>query len=314
VRVGDTVVVRRAGDVIPEVVSVLPGLRAPDSQPFTLPRVCPVCQSVVLRDAGKTDHYCSGGLFCPAQRKQALLHFASRRALDIEGLGDKLVDQLVDQGLVRTPADLYRMGLLKLAHLDRMAEKSAGNLLAAIEASRHTTLAKFIYALGIPNVGEATARDLADHFGSLSTLMEAGDTDLQAIPEVGPVIAASLRGFFAEAHNREIIEQLRASGVVWTEGPPTQRSTGPLSGKTLVLTGTLPTLSRQAAKERIEASGGKVVSAVSKRTDYLVAGVEAGSKLAQATALGIPVLDEAALLQMLVTPAEQENFKFEEQA
>ena len=300
VRVGDTVIVRRAGDVIPEVVAVLRDKRAKNAAEFVMPATCPVCGSAVVRLPDEAVARCSGGLFCPAQRKQALLHFASRRAMDVEGLGEKLVDQLVDNHLVRNAADLYRLGLAALADLERMAQKSAQNVLDAIDRSKRTTLARFIFALGIRNVGEATAKELALHFGSLDRLMQADAAALQQVPDVGPVVALSIAQFFSEAHNREVIEQMRACGVHWQEGAP--RAIAPakrLAGTTFVLTGTLPSMSREEAKERIEAQGGKVTGSVSAKTSYLVAGAEAGSKLAKAEQLGITVLDEAGLLQLL---------------
>ena len=302
VRVGDTVIVRRAGDVIPEVLASLPEMRAAssdDSSIFVMPSNCPVCGSVIAREANESVARCTGGLFCPAQRKQALLHFASRRAMDIEGLGDKLVDQLVDGAIVKTPADIYKLGLLGLANLERMADKSASNLLAAIDKSKQTTLARFIYALGIRNVGETTAKDLARHFGRIEPLMQADLAQLMLVPDVGPVVAASLLAFFAERHNREVIEQLRAAGVTWPDTAVTAIATSPIAGKTFVLTGTLPSLSREAAKEMIEALGGKVVGSVSKKTDFLVAGADAGSKLEKALAVGVRVLDEAEFKQLL---------------
>ncbi len=302
VRIGDTVIVRRAGDVIPEVVGVVLGNRHPGAQEFSLLEqypVCPVCGSHVIRLPDEAAARCSGGLFCPAQRKQAILHFSSRRAMDIEGMGDKLVDQLVDRELIHTPADLYKLGMNTLANLDRMAEKSASNTLAAIEASKNTTLARFIFALGIRNVGEATAKDLARHFGGLDALMAADEDALQQVPDVGPVVAQSIAQFFAERHNREVISQLIDAGVHWEEGAGSPISTSPISGKTFVLTGTLPSLTRDEAKERIEALGGKVSGSVSKKTDYVVAGAEAGSKLVKAQELGITILDEAGLMELL---------------
>ncbi|WP_079414995.1 NAD-dependent DNA ligase LigA [Thiomonas intermedia] len=304
VRVGDTVIVRRAGDVIPEVVGVVAEARPADvGEPFDLYQRlaghCPVCGSAIVREEGEADWRCTGGLFCAAQRKQALLHYASRRAMDIEGLGDKLVDQLVEGGIVRVLPDLYRLGLLKLAALDRMAEKSAANLLQALEASKSTTLARFLYALGIRHVGEATAKDLARHFGSLDAILDAPLDALLAVPDVGPVVAQSLRTFFDQPHNREVVEQLRACGVRWDESTRDHDAPRPLTGKTLVLTGTLPTLSREEAKARIEAAGGKVAGSVSKKTDYVVAGAEAGSKLARAQELGVTVLDEDGLAALL---------------
>ncbi|HMN92387.1 MAG TPA: NAD-dependent DNA ligase LigA [Hydrogenophaga sp.] len=299
VRVGDTVIVRRAGDVIPEVVSVLPDKRVGDPPPFTMPSHCPVCGSEAVREEGEADHRCTGGLFCSAQRKQAILHYAQRRALDIEGLGDKLVEQLVDAGVVRTLPDLYRLGLTALASLDRMAEKSAGNLLQALEKSRHTTLPRFLFGLGIRHVGEATARDLGRHFGSLDRIMAASVDELLQVPDVGPVVARSIRTFFDQEHNREVVEQLRACGVTWDEGGPAERAAQPLAGKTFVLTGTFPTLRREQAKELLEAAGAKVAGSVSKKTDYVVAGEEAGSKLDKARELGVAVIDEAEMLRLL---------------
>ncbi len=300
VRVGDTVIVRRAGDVIPEVVGVVPTARPRYVANFRMPRRCPVCGSAVVRERGGVDHRCTGGLFCAAQRKQALLHFAGRRAMDIEGLGDKLVDQLVDGGLIRTLPELYKLGVAKLAALDRMAEKSAANLVAALEQSKHTTLARFLYALGIRQVGEATAKDLAKHFGSLDRVMDASVEQLLEVPDVGPIVATSIRTFFEQPHNREVVEQLRAAGVRWDEHDGTaDTAPRPLAGKTLVLTGTLPSLGREEAKALIEAAGGKVAGSVSKKTHYLIAGEEAGSKLDKARELGVPVLDEDGLRALL---------------
>ena len=301
VRVGDTVIVRRAGDVIPEVVGVVPAVRAHYVPNFRMPRTCPVCGSAVVRERDGMDHRCSGGLFCPAQRKQAILHFAQRRALDIEGLGDKLVDQLVDAGVVQTLPDLFKLGLANLSALERMGEKSAQNLLAGLAAAKQTTFARFLYGLGIRHVGETTAKDLAKHFGAMDRLMDATLEQLLAVNDVGPVVAQSIRTFFDQPHNREVVEQLRAAGVQWPEGEGSAASAAlqPLAGKTFVLTGTLPTLSRDDAKERIEAAGGKVSGSVSKKTDYVVAGSEAGSKLDKARELGRPVLDEAGLLALL---------------
>jgi DNA ligase (NAD+) len=292
-RIGDTVIVRRAGDVIPQVVAVVAAHR-PRGATFTMPARCPVCRSAVIRDEGEKDHRCSGGLFCPAQRKQALLHFAGRRALDIEGLGDKLVDQLVDAELVRTPADLFHLGVGTLAALDRMGEKSADKLAQALAHAKHTTLERFIYALGIRHVGESTARDLARHFGSLDALLEADEPALLDVPDVGPVVAESIFRFFREPHNRTVIEQLRAAGLRWTEGEPRARAagSGPFAGKTVVLTGTLPRSSRDEAKARIEAAGGRVTGSVSKKTDFVLAGEDAGGKLARAHELGVRVIDE----------------------
>jgi len=299
-KIGDTVIVRRAGDVIPEVVASIPERRTGAEREFVMPALCPVCGSHVLRGEDEAIARCSGGLFCPAQRKQALIYFAGRKAMDIEGLGDKIVEQLVDGNFVKTPADLYSLDLATLAGLERMAEKSARNLLEAIDQSRNTTLARFIYALGIRNVGEATAKDLARHFGALDALLAADEIALLAVPDVGPIVAASIAGFLAEAHNREVIARLREAGVHWPEHEPAASNTGGiLSGKTLVLTGTLPTMSRDEASALIERHGGKVSGSVSRKTDFVVAGTEAGSKLVKAELLGVAILDEAALRAML---------------
>ncbi|MCW7541250.1 NAD-dependent DNA ligase LigA [Aquabacterium sp. A7-Y] len=307
VRIGDTVIVRRAGDVIPEVVSVLLEMRPPQgtaSEPWDLYKrlegKCPVCASDIVREEGEVDYRCTGGLFCGAQRKQAILHFAQRRAMDIEGLGDKLVEQLVDQGLIRTLPELYTLGVAKLSALERMAQKSAQNIVDALEQSKRTTLPRFLFGLGIRHVGEATAKDLARHFGQLDRIMDASVEQLLEVNDVGPVVAQSIHTFFEQPHNREVVEQLRAAGVSWEEGEGSASSAPrPLMGKTLVLTGTLPTLSRDEAKDMIEAAGGKVAGSVSKKTDYVVAGAEAGSKLAKAQELGLTVLDEDGLRQLL---------------
>ena len=297
---GDTVVVRRAGDVIPEVARVFqPGPRR-KSDWFDMPEKCPRCGSAVAKGDDEAVLRCTGGLYCPAQRKQSLLHFAGRRAMDIEGLGDKIVDQLVEAGIVRTPAELYKLGIAKLAALERMAEKSAANLHAAIEKSKDTTLARFVYALGIRNVGEVTAKDLASHFGTMDAIMDASVEQLQETPDVGPIVAESIAAFFREPHNREVVEQLRAAGVKWPEGAVARKAaSGPFAGKIVVLTGTLGSMGRDDAKERIEAGGGKVTGSVSKKTDYVIAGAEAGSKLDRATELGVKVLDETEFLKLL---------------
>jgi DNA ligase (NAD+) len=304
VRVGDTVIVRRAGDVIPEVVGVVLERRPHDAgEPLNIYKrlsgQCPECQSAIAKEEGEADWRCTGGLFCPAQRKQAILHFAQRRALDIENLGEKLVDQLVDSGVIKTLPDLYRLGLTSLSALDRMAEKSAQNVLAALQKSKQTTLPRFLYGLGIRQIGEATAKDLAKHFGSLDAIMDATEEQLREVNDVGPIVAHSLRTFFDQPHNREVMEQLRAVGVCWEEGAPAERLPQILSGKTFVLTGTFPTLSRDQAKDRLEAAGAKVSGSVSKKTSYVVAGEEAGSKLDKAKELGVPVIDEAQMLAML---------------
>ncbi len=299
VRVGDTVIVRRAGDVIPEVVAVLPDRRPPGALVFTMPRTCPVCGSAAVREEDEADYRCTGGLFCSAQRKQAILHYAQRRAVEVEGLGDKLVDQLVDAGVVKTLPDLYRLGLVALASLDRMAEKSGQNIVEALEKSKQTTLPRFLFGLGIRHVGEATAKALARHFGKLDAIMDAGVEQLLEVNDVGPIVAQSIRTFFDQAHNREVVAQLRACGVTWEEGEPAVQAPKPLAGKTFVLTGTLPSLSRDQAKDLLEAAGAKVAGSVSKKTDYVVAGAEAGSKLDKANELGVKVLDEHGLLALL---------------
>jgi DNA ligase (NAD+) len=392
IRIGDSVIVRRAGDVIPEVVSAVLDQRPAQAREFIMPKSCPVCGSKIIRLPGEAVARCSGGLYCPAQRKQAVLHFASRRAMDIEGLGEKLVDQLVDKGIVKTPADLYRLAKPTLSGLERMAELSASNLIHAIETGKKTTLARFIYALGIPNVGEATAKELANFFGSLDRLMQIDEKTLQYVPDIGSEVARSIVQFFDERHNREVIKQLRSAGLRWEEekrvkskpttlaefigwldipgvgpsaaerladypggleklmradaetlrravsfspnaaksvvdyfrnpqnrnvieqlldlgvtfvkGAETDEKISPVRGKTFVLTGTLTYLSREEAKEKIEAAGGKVAGSVSKKTDYVVAGEESGSKLAKAQELGISMLDEADLLKLLSSDAE----------
>jgi DNA ligase (NAD+) len=302
VRVGDTVTVRRAGDVIPEVVGVVPTPDRPDAARgpiFTMPKVCPVCASDAVREEGEADYRCTGGLFCSAQRKQAILHFAQRRAVEVEGLGEKLVDQMVDAGVVRTLPDLYRLGLMSLASLERMADKSAQNIVDALEKSKQTTLSRFLFGLGIRHVGEATAKELAKHFGQIDAIMEAPEEALLEVSDIGPIVARSLRTFFDQTHNREVVEQLRACGVQWPEGVPASGAAKPLTGQTFVVTGTLPTLGRDAVKDLIEAAGGKVAGSVSKKTSFVVAGTEAGSKLEKARELGVTVLDEAALLAMV---------------
>ncbi|QWD47644.1 NAD-dependent DNA ligase LigA [Polynucleobacter paneuropaeus] len=297
VRIGDTVTVRRAGDVIPEVVSVIKERRPKSATEFVMPSRCPVCDSHIERLADEAVARCSGGLFCGAQRKQALIHFAHRRALDIEGLGEKIVDQLVDQNLVRTPADLYRLGFSALANLERMGEKSADNLIQAINQSRNTTLARFIFALGIRHVGETTAKDLANHYQSMHALMDASLEDLLTVKDVGPVVADSIVSFMEEAHNREVIEQLLASGMQLSVEKKVISAA--VVGKTFVLTGTFPSLSRDQAKDLLEKAGAKVAGSVSKKTDYVVAGTDAGSKLSKAEELGITVIDEQKLLMLL---------------
>ncbi len=319
VRIGDQVVVRRAGDVIPEVVcrvtdAATVGLasaglsdngsgtivsRQPYVPNFRMPSACPICASAVVRERGEMNHRCSGGLFCAAQRKQAILHFAHRRAVEIEGLGDKLVEQLVDANVIKTLPDLYRLGLTSLAALDRMAEKSAQNIVDALQKSKQTTLPRFLFGLGVRHIGEATAKALASHFGRLDSIMDATQEQLLEVADVGPIVAQSVRTFFDQPHNREVVEQLRACGLTWAEGEPAATAPKPLSGMTFVITGTLPTLSRDQARDLLESAGAKVAGSVSKKTSYVVAGEEAGSKLVKAQELGIAVLDEAALQALL---------------
>lgn len=307
VRVGDTVIVRRAGDVIPEVVSVLIEKRQNAAPMFTMPHVCPVCDSAAVREEGEADYRCTGGLFCSAQRKQAILHFAQKRAVEVDGLGEKLVDQMVEAGIVRSLPDLYKLGLTALSELDRMADKSAQNILVALQNSKQTTLPRFLYGLGIRHVGEATAKALVKYFGKLDAIMDATLEQLTQVADVGPVVALSLRTFFDQAHNREVVEQLRACGVTWTEGEPSPLALLALSGKTFVITGTLPTLGRDELKEMLEAAGAKVAGSVSKKTHYLVAGSDAGSKLDKARELDIPILDEAGVLALLNDTAVGES-------
>jgi DNA ligase (NAD+) len=300
VRIGDTVVIRRAGDVIPEVVKVILDRRPRDAVEVELPKKCPICGSDVEREEGEAVARCTGGLFCAAQRKEALRHFASRRALDIDGLGSKIIDQLVEGEKVRSPADLYRLTADDYAGLERMGEKSAANLVEALERSKQTTLARFLYGLGIRDVGEATAAALANHFGSLQSLQEASEEAIQEVPDIGPVVAAHVHTFFQQKHNREVIAALREVGVTWKDQQrQAAAAEGPLTGKTFVLTGSLDSMSRDEASDRIVALGGKVAGSVSKKTSYVVAGAEAGSKLAKAQELGVEVLDEKAFLKLL---------------
>jgi DNA ligase (NAD+) len=296
VRKGDAVIVRRAGDVIPEVVRVIRGKRRKGARKFHLPTTCPVCQSHVVRVEGEAVVRCSGGLFCPAQRKESIKHFASRRALDIEGLGDKLVEQLVDSGQVSHVSDLYKLTVDDLAGLERMAEKSATNLIEALDKSKSTSLARFIYALGIREVGEATAQTLAREFGDLEALMAADIERLEAVHDVGPIVAKRIVEFFGELHNRDVISKLREAGVHWSavEKPQVQR----LAGKTFVLTGTL-SMPRAELKEKLQSLGAKVTGGVSKKTDYVVVGDDPGSKYDKAIKLGVEVLDEAACMEMI---------------
>jgi len=307
VRIGDTVIVRRAGDVIPEVVSVVLEKRLQDAQLFTMPSHCPVCSSLAVREEGEADYRCTGGLFCTAQRKQAILHFANRRAVEIEDVGDKLVEQLVDAGIVNTLPDLYKLGLSALSQLDRMAEKSATNVLAGIEKSKNTTLPKFLFGLGIRHVGEATAKELSRHFGTLDAIMDATLDQLLQVSDVGPTVAQSIRTFFDQAHNREVVEQLKACGVNWKEGIASEGASLPLTGQTFVLTGTLQSMGRDEAQAKLEMLGAKVSGSVSKKTHAVVAGAEAGSKLEKAQLLGVSVLDESAFQALLASHASYLN-------
>jgi len=299
IRISDTVIVRRAGDVIPEVVSVVLDQRQENAPLFTMPSSCPECGSHIERPLDEAIARCTGGLICPAQRKQAITHFASRRAMDIEGMGDKLADQLVEANLVKSLDDIYKLDVATLANLDRMAVKSANNVVNALESSKKTTLARFIYGLGIRNVGEATAKDLSLHFGNLQALLDANMDDLLQVNDVGPIVADALLQFLSEPHNRQVIESMRQLGVHWPENNGKQKATGVLLDKVFVLTGTLPNLSRDAAQALIEAAGGKVTSSVSKKTHYVVAGAEAGSKLEKALSLKVTVIDEDGLMQLL---------------
>ncbi len=302
IRIGDYVIVRRAGDVIPEVVSVVLSKRAADVRKVELPTHCPVCGSAVIRLEGEAVARCSGGLYCPAQRRESIKHFASRKAMDIEGLGDKLVEQLIDNGLVEHVDDLYRLTVEQLVTLERMGEKSAKNLLDALEKSKHTTLARFIYALGIREVGEATARALAAHFRSLDKLREASEEDLQQVPDVGPVVAGHIHTFFRQPHNLEVIDHLIETGVHWDEPEAPQAEALPLQDKTFVLTGALQNMTRDEAAEALAALGARVTSSVSKKTSAVIVGDKPGSKLTKAEKLGVTVLDEAAFRELLENP------------
>lgn len=300
VRIGDTVVVRRAGDVIPEIVSVIKKKRPGKSRKVRLPAKCPVCGADVERPENEAVARCSGGLYCPAQRKEAIKHFASRRAMDVDGMGDKIVDQLVETGIVKTPADLYRLSLENLSALDRMAEKSAGNILEALEKSKKTSLARFLFALGIREVGEATALSLSAYFTDLDELMAADEEALMAVQDVGIVVASHVRTFFQQRHNKEIIDALLAQGIRWPVEPRTASDDRlPLAGKIFVLTGTLDKLTRDQAKSRLRELGAKVAGSVSRKTDFVVAGEKPGSKYEKALNMGISVIDEAALLQLI---------------
>ncbi len=311
IRIGDTVIVRRAGDVIPEVVSVLLEKRPADARLFAMPNSCPECGSHIERPLDEAVARCTGGLICPAQRKQAITHFASRRAMDIEGMGEKLANQLVEADLVKSLDDIYKLDLETLICLERMAVKSANNVLNALKSSKNTTLARFIYGLGIRNVGEATAKDLSLHFGNLQALLDANVEDLLQVNDVGPIVAESVLQFLSEPHNRQVIDSIRALGVNWPESAGKQNPTGNLLNTVFVLTGTLPNLTRDAAQTLIEEAGGKVTGSVSKKTHYVVAGAEAGSKLEKAQSLGVKVIDEAGLLQFLSSDSAKDLNKSE---
>jgi len=299
IRIGDTVIVRRAGDVIPEVVSAVISKRPKHAHKFVMPTACPVCGSEVIRLENEAVTRCTGGLFCAAQRKEAIKHFASRRAMDIEGLGDKLVEQLVDQEMVHDIADLYQLTVEQIAAMERMGEKSAQNIVDALEKSKDTSLPRFLFALGIRQVGETTARTLARHFGSLPAIMQAPEDELVDVPDVGPVVAESIAHFFHEPHNRMVIEKLQAVGVHWQDIEVTPAAELPFAGKTFVITGTLESMSRDEAKEKLQALGAKVSGSVSKKTDYVVVGENPGSKASKAESLGVAMLDERAFLELL---------------
>jgi DNA ligase (NAD+) len=300
VRIGDTVIVRRAGDVIPEVVGVIESRRPKGARKVKLPAKCPVCDSAVVREEGEAVARCTGGLYCSAQRVEALKHFVSRRAMDIDGLGAKLIEQLVNTGRIKTPADIYSVGKEEVASLERMGEKSAQNLVDAIEQSKETTLARFLYSLGIREVGEATAASVAAHFGELGGIIAATEEELEMVPDVGPVVASRIRAFFDEEHNREVIARVKKAGVHWKEtAPQPAPKDGPLAGKVFVLTGTLESMTRDEAKDRIQALGGKVTGSVSKKTDFVIYGDKAGSKLKKAQDLEVETLDEGQFETLL---------------
>ena len=309
VRVGDTVIVRRAGDVIPEVVQVIADRRPRGAKAVSVPARCPVCGSQVVRLEGEAIARCSGGLFCAAQRKESIRHFASRSAMDIEGLGAKLVDQLVDRGLVSTPADLYDLTPDALSELDRMAEKSAQNIVEALKKSTETTFARFLYALGIRDVGEATALALATHFRSLKDIMDADEEKLQEVPDIGPVVAGHIRAFFQQRHNREVIERLLKPkrGIHWPEPPKVAARASPLAGKRVVLTGTLSSMSREQAKAKLQSLGAKVMNSVSKNTDIVIVGENPGSKLEKASAMSVSTMSEGEFLSCTGVRNEQRD-------
>jgi DNA ligase (NAD+) len=299
VKVGDTVIIRRAGDVIPQVVSVVTSKRPEDARDIAFPTACPVCESQVEKHESEAVARCTGGLFCAAQRKEALKHFASRKALNIDGLGDKLVEQLVDANLVATPADFFKLSVADLIGLERMAEKSASNLVLAIGTAKQTTFAKFLYALGIREVGEATAGNLAQHFKTLDAVKAADSESLIEVDDIGEVVAMHIVNFFAQAHNVDVIDDLVAQGLSWPAIAESSADSQPLTGKTCVITGTLSAMGRDEAKQKLQALGAKVAGSVSAKTDFLVAGEKAGSKLAKAEKLDVQVWNEQQLLEFL---------------
>ena len=302
IRISDTVIIRRAGDVIPEVASVVLERRSQHAAKIHLPTACPVCGSEIIRLESEAIARCIGGLFCPAQRKEAIKHFASRKAMNIEGLGDKLIEQLVDENIIHHVDGLYKLELQTLANLDRMGEKSASNIIEAIEKSKSTTLSKFLYALGIREVGESTANILANHFGSLEAFSSATEEQLLEVQDVGPIVVKNIKAFFHEAHNCSMIDSLRKQGIHWKNIDVAKRVTLPLAGKVFVLTGSLTQLTREDATEKLQALGAKVSGSVSKNTDYVVAGESAGSKLKKADELNIPIKDEDWLVDLIKTP------------
>ena len=299
VRIGDKVIIRRAGDVIPEVVSVVPNARKKGARKIHMPKKCPVCKSDIVREEGEAVSRCSGGLYCRAQRKEAIKHYASRKAMDIDGLGDKLIEQLVDEKLVDHINDLYDLDVDQLSMLDRMGKKSAENIIDALNESKETLFNRFIYAMGIREVGEATAASLANKYDDLNQLMQANEDELQAIPDIGPIVAKHIVHFFAQSHNRDVINNILKAGITFKSKPKSSTSEQKLLGKTFVITGTLPTMSRDQAKERLQEAGAKVTGSVSAKTDYLLAGDKAGSKLTKAEKLGVVVLDEEGLKELL---------------
>lgn len=300
VRVGDTVIVRRAGDVIPEVARVIASRRPKNTRRIQLPKTCPVCNSRVEREEGEAVARCTGGLFCAAQRAEALKHFVSRRALDIEGFGAKLIEQLVESDRLKSPADLFQLSKKELSELDRMGEKSADNLVRSIESSKSTSLSRFLYALGIREVGDATAAGLATHYGRLESIVAASEEELQGVPDVGPIVASRIRAFFQEKHNLEVVTRLQDSGVYWPESDPVVLSEdGPLAGKTFVITGTLADMTRDQAKKFIQSAGGRVTGSISRKTDYLITGEKAGSKLTKARKLDVAIIDTDELLSLI---------------